>query len=420
MKKYKAGALYYAIFISFFIALVSGFMLLQHWYQHYYNLYVAQGERLDRNIKSALLVALQNPEKFREGDSTKFDIYEDSVDWVNVSKRVWGGYQILQIESKWRVLHRSQIKLVGTEFLPEDVIALYLSDEGKYLSLAGKTEITGNCFLPKLGVRKAYIEGTGFSGNKLIDGEIKNSKESLPSVDPKLIEHNRLSDQAKIAETDSLVEIENLLRSDSLKNSFCNKTVKINSPLWITLENKVISGNVKIISATGISVKRSAVLSDIILYAPKIEIEEGFSGSLQCFATDTLITGDDCIFKYPTLLVINETKIEKPIVMIGENSVVLGDIVVLAKSDKQNISAECSIDSHTIINGSVYCAGKVNLKGTIKGQLFCKGFILRTNSSVYENHLLYAKLNSSLLSPHYAGSMYIPSAKPLKMIKCLQ
>lgn len=417
-KKFKAGALYYAIFISFFIALISGFMLLQHWYQKYYVLYVQQGERLERDLHSALLFVMENPDKFSVNQKTSLDLFEDSLNIVDITKKWWGGYQLIHAENSWRVIHKSKIFLVGTETLPKDAVALYLSDDGKYLSIAGATEIKGNCFLPKLGIRKAYIEGTGYVGDKLVQGITKESKETLPAYNVDFVENNKMANQGEITVNDSLADLQLLLQSRSLTNSFHNKTLKFNTSSWLTLENQKLSGNIKIFSQVGITVKKTAVIKDVILYAPKVEFEEDFSGSLQCFVTDTLLVGEDCIFRFPTLLALNETSIEKPLIEIGETATVLGDVVLMAISDKENVMPECRINEDVIINGTVYCAGKVNHKGTIKGQLFCKGFVLRTHSSVYENHLLNADLNSTLLSPYYSGSLYDSGNQSQKMIQC--
>lgn len=416
---FRAGALYYAIFISFFIALISGFMILQQWYQQYYILYVTQGERLERNLQSAGLISIQNPKLFPVNEEKTIDLFEDSLDMVTVAKRWWGGYQLIESSANWRVINKSKKVLVGIETLPKDVITLYLADDGKYLSIAGKTGIKGNCFIPKLGIRKAYIEGTGYAGSKLIDGIVKNSEETLPEPDQDFISQNKLSEQQKINQTDSIISFEELVKKGAVENSFYNKTLRLNTNAWLTLENTTLKGNIKIFSTTGITVKKTAYLQDIVLYAPKVEFEEEFQGTLQCFATDTLLIGPDCIFKFPTLLALNETTIEKPIVDVGKGTVILGDIVVVAKSESNISLPECTLQEKALVNGSVYCAGKVNLKGSIRGQLFCKGFILRTYSSIYENHLLNAELDGRSLSQYYAGAMFLTSGKLQKTIKCL-
>lgn len=419
MKILKAGALYYAIFVSFFIALISGFMILQQWYQRYYILYVNQGERLERNLHSACLIAIQNPGTFTTSGETKIDLFQDSTDLVTIGKKWWGGYQVLDIKASWRIVEKSKKFMVGTEILAKDVVTLYLADDGKYLSIAGKTGIKGNCYIPKLGIRKAYIEGAGYNGNKLIDGTIKESGETLPDPNSEFIKQNLFSEQLKISSTDSLIDWETLTRERSIEISFYNKTLRINSKNWLTLENIDLKGNIKIFSASGITIKNSASLQDIIIYAPKIVFNDDFKGALQCFVSDTLQIGSDCIFKFPTVLALTKTNIEKPFLEIGKGSLILGDIIAIGNADKENVSLECILQDDSVIHGTVYCNGRVNMKGSIRGQLFCKGFILKTYSSIYENHLMNAKLDGTSLSQYYAGSMHLSGEKLQKTIKCL-
>jgi cytoskeletal protein CcmA (bactofilin family) len=420
MKRIKAGALYYAIFISFFIALITGFMVLQQWYQKYYLMYVSQGERLERNIQSAFLVSIQHPELFTKNPTTEIDLFNDSLDMVRMRKSWWGGYQLLHADATWRVVRKTGIAMIGIEVLSNDAITLYLADEGKYLSLAGNTKISGTCYLPKLGLRKAYIEGSGYYGDKLVDGTIKDSKTSLPQTDTAFINQNRLSLQSLINDADSLMELVYFLKQTSIHNSFYNKTIKVATSSWLTIADQELTGNIKIMSTQGITIKSSSSIRDVIFYAPKIEIEKNFTGNLQCFVTDTLLIGEGCILKYPSLLALNETQIKKPNIDIRGNTIILGDITLIAKTDSTNVLPECSISENVVINGSLYCAGKVNLRGTIKGQLFCKGFLLKTPSSIYENHLLNATLNSGDISPYYSGSLFLTGDKLNKMIKCLE
>ncbi|NJK96559.1 MAG: hypothetical protein HC905_18030 [Bacteroidales bacterium] len=121
---------------------------------------------MEKNLNSALNITLQMPEILQVDTAQYLDLYQDSTDMVAISKKRWGGYLIIKTMARWRVIEKSKHTLCGAEILPKDAVALYLADEGKYLSIAGNTMIKGNVYLPKLGVRKGYIEGKGFSGTK--------------------------------------------------------------------------------------------------------------------------------------------------------------------------------------------------------------------------------------------------------------
>ena len=58
------------------------------------------------------------------------------------------------------------------------------------------------------------------------------------------------------------------------------------------ISDKIIRGNIKIISSKGITVNARSDIQDVILYAPRIEIESNFTGTLQLFAKDTIMIGE--------------------------------------------------------------------------------------------------------------------------------
>ena len=72
----KAGALYYAIMIWFIVALLSGFLMLSIWFNHYFSMRLFQSQRLERNVNSALILAKDAPEMTRINQSFTVDLYE--------------------------------------------------------------------------------------------------------------------------------------------------------------------------------------------------------------------------------------------------------------------------------------------------------------------------------------------------------
>jgi len=49
--KLNAGALYYAILVSFLVALMSVFLMLNVWYHHFHTMLLIQNQKLERNVK---------------------------------------------------------------------------------------------------------------------------------------------------------------------------------------------------------------------------------------------------------------------------------------------------------------------------------------------------------------------------------
>ncbi|NJK96560.1 MAG: hypothetical protein HC905_18035 [Bacteroidales bacterium] len=167
-------------------------------------------------------------------------------------------------------------------------------------------------------------------------------------------------------------------------------------------------------------VRKTAQLDNIILYAPKIEIEDGFTGSLQLFACDTLLVGEKCTLRFPSFIAVMEPTGNRPIIEIKKDTRILGDVVMLSRSESKHIIAECRVGSGTSVSGTIFCEGRLELNGSVSGQIYCKSFLLRTRSSEYENHLLNANIDGRSLSTYYAGSLICKKQGCYKQIETLQ
>jgi cytoskeletal protein CcmA (bactofilin family) len=411
----KAGAMYYAIFISFLISLFSGLLILGVWYHHFHTISLMQSISMERNVKSAMLLALETPEFIPLGQSKTIDLYNDALSNVKLTKQPWGAYFLLKAETVWRHLNYTRISMCGNDVSYDEPIALYLTDKGRYFSLSGSTVLKGTCYIPKLGVRGTYIEGMSFLGKKLVQGTIKQSKPELPALNTLTLSTIADCFQSSILPGDSLGNVAQLIKSDSIINSFYRKTLVFYSDRWITLSGKYVQGNIKIISKKGISIENSAKINDVLFFAPKIDVGTNLKGNFQLFATDTIRINDGVTLQYPSTVVLLENGCKKPLIQIGKNSTILGDIVLQSKSSSK--LAECTIDEKTDIQGKVYCTGNIELKGNINGSIYCNGFILRTSTSIYENTLLNSSIDITSLSKYYAGSVLYFDSPHYKQVK---
>jgi hypothetical protein len=415
----KAGALYYAIFISFLVALLGGFFIMNVWLHHAHTLVILNGQRLQRNVSSALLLAQETPGLVPENSSLEVDLFKDGNDKVIIRKTLWGGYCLLMAEAQARFVKKSAIELCGKDVFENEKTALYLADIGQCLSLSGKTIIKGDCYLPKSGVRSTYIEGTSFSGSRMTVGNVKNSKKQLPSVNNFMIKSNLQYFNGQGSVSDSLADINLLLKNDTLKRSFYKNTLLLSSSKWITLSNKVLRGNIRIVSSKGVTITKSVQTNDIIVYAPKIEIEKGFSGSVQLFATDTILINDGVRLLFPSFLAVPETQNTRAFISIGKGCDILGDILLTTKDGIKNSRLECLVSTGSVITGRVYCEGRLELRGEADGTVYTNGFILRTPGSIYENQLLDATINFDALPVFYSGSLINEGIERYKIVKWL-
>lgn len=413
----KAGALYYAIFIAFVIALACVVMMMNSQLHQFIVTQYAQSAKLERNIQSAFVLLNEDPSLVNMNATKDIQLYDNNEDFVTIEKRRWGVFNRVKISALWKNREQSKIGLIGNDLSKSNHVALYLADKERYLSVSGRSLLKGNCFLPSLGIRRAYIEGKSFMGVNLVEGKMEKSDKNLPELDMKPIEEEVAYIVQNYGTLDSAVHAGVMAGTEEIKHSFYQKTLNFFSPDWIYLNNLRLMGNIRIISAKGIIVNSSNILNNIIMVAPKVEIKDGFSGSIQVFATDTLIVGRKCSFLSPSALVMLSTQ-GKPRMIIGEGARLKGDIVIARKEGDQ-VKPELQLFKGIKVEGQIYADGMVELRGAISGSLYCNGFVLRTPNATYENHLLDVVIDYSSLSTHYAGMVVFPMKLKTKTLQWL-
>ncbi|PCI94571.1 MAG: hypothetical protein COB15_13700 [Flavobacteriales bacterium] len=417
----KAGALLYAMFLIIVIALISSSFILVNYYNSAYVIQTLKQEQLYRDTSSGINYGLSFHQEIPINSKIEVDLFNDEEHKVSIEKKYWGAFYILSSEAKWRNKSASKSALIGANINEGEEIALYLADQNKPLSLTGRTQITGNCYLPKAGVKRAYIEGKSFVGNKLINGTKYNSNKTLPPINKELINENLKNFFPKESINDSLMDYELFLDQDSIINSFQNKTLVLYSPLTINLSKKVIEGNIIIKSDKQIVVNKSAIITNAILYSKGIVIQKGVKGTMQIFAQDSVIIEDNCQLHYPSVIALigqGSSTIARKLI-VGEKVLVKGSVFLHNENFDRKNQAIVSIGKETEITGQVYSSELLELKGGIIGGVFCKKLILKTPSSVYENHLMDAVINRDELSENFVGVPLTETIKNQRIIKWL-
>ena len=231
----------------------------------------------------------------------------------------------------------------------------------------------------------------------MFDGTTSSSEKQLPLLSEDVASYHQNLEQIP----KNVLPISDGIIKDSFFVSFADtaKLLHHHNPVIIS-NNAWLAGKVIVSSDISITVKKDAWLNDVILQAPQVVFESGFTGSAQVFATDSILVQPQVSLKYPSALVldnISETA-TKAYIHIADHSKVSGAVLVPKSSFKIN-GAVLYIEPKGQIEGMVYVAGKVSLKGKIAGSLYCQGFYLRTASSVYENYLLDATIDITALHP---------------------
>ena len=386
--KVNSSAIQFALILSVIIALLLGGLILfsgvnknlqtQFKIQEQVMLNATSGIEYGKAFSNEL--SLNSPQFIR--------LYDEGVDSVEITKKNWGAYLVFLSKGHHKNYEFQKIAMVGqqTKGITE---SLYLADLGNPLSVCGKTRLSGKCAIPKRGIKRAYIAGQNYIGNRLVYGTSTVSESQLPSINKSILSQ---------INTPFLVEQLAWEQKDSIVNSFSNDPVYYYENGPINLSNIFVKGQVIIESADSIFVSKSAELDNVILRSPVVHFEQGFIGQVQVFSDYKIRLENDVILKYPSVLGLIELapKAEVSGIEIGENSKVLGSVFLTSEKPDFRKEIRLDIQKGAAIFGLAYCNGKTQVKGKINGHLFTKKFYLKTASSSYENHLLNAEIYNDL------------------------
>ncbi len=417
--KVKGGALYLAIFISFIITLLTGFYILHNYYNRCFLDIVDQRQQFQDNANSGLTLLLNEYQDFRGKKRITLDLYGQGNDMVSLSTKSWGAYHICVSTAGNENYSFSRGALIGARIDSIDKVGLYLADQGGYLSVCGNTYLSGSTYLPALGIRKAIIEGQSFQREKITENPPMVSESRLPPIPESLFKENYQYLLGHPEKEDSIIEFEKVAGMDTIVNSFKQNTLVLFSKTDIILNKIVLKGNIRILSPASILITSLARPDGIILYAKNIYIASGLSGNLQAFAKDTLWVGKDCRLDFPSVVAVMDSSTRSKYLHLMTGTRIEGMVLL----DQQGLIFEKSlleIDNGVEITGQVWWKGLVQMKGTIRGSLYCQSFVLKTESVFYDNHLFSAVISGDEMPLNYLGLSFRNTSPVNGVIRWIQ
>ncbi|MEN0052361.1 MAG: hypothetical protein AAGC65_01765 [Mucilaginibacter sp.] len=417
----KASALYIVIIIALVIALLCSALILSAYFYKVEYQQKFRHDRLAHNLRSGVNILLSDQDNsyLRAQPISLFDNEQDSV---SLQKYPWGIFDIgivkafIQRDTLYEVFSMAN-RIDSTKWS-----ALYLIDEDRPLSLSGNTTIRGEAYLPKAGVKTAYVDNHSYTGNeKLVQGKIRNSERTLP-----LLSEPRLQILAKLKNGGLRTSLP-LPETQRVGRSFrvSPLIVKLGKQA-VSLQDLQLSGNVIIYSDTTLVIEGSAVLRNVLVFAPGIVVREGFHGNCQLFATDSISIAPNCRLEYPSCAgVLRDTSAvigfpEK--ISIGENSALEG-LVFSYEKTKGKLPPVISLGKSSRITGQVYSQGILSLKDQvlIQGNVMTSRFLYQNNFTAYENYLIGVTFDAPALSPYFLISPMSPvSANGQKILQWLE
>jgi hypothetical protein len=410
----KAASLFYATVISLIIAIISSSLLLFSFFNNQEKLIYSNQERIYRNVISGIRLIMASDTLLSEDQKSIIDLFGNKADSVALQSIAWGGFKVaLSIAySGNKKCNKAAIYGIVPDTINKS--ALYLVDNGKPLTLCGKTFIKGTCYLPKAGIKRGYIEGKNFEGDELVYGLIKQSNKALPVVSKKIIERLKSVYTKKGFQDDSVINYTGGISNDSLTNSFFSKTIAIYSHDKIIINSgEFCSGNIIIHSDTEIEVEQHCKMQDIILTAPIVKIKDSFTGNIQVFASDSICIGAKCVLQYPSLLTILKEKINNSnsVIKMEPGSSISGNIFAYNGMQSTQTQVLVCINEKDTVIGSIYSNGNVDLKGLVYGNITCNQIMLKTTNSEYEGYLMDATIDCTKLSKYFVYADLLPAKK---------
>jgi len=387
----RAGVLQLTLGISVIISVLCASMILLVYYTRLEFLQQDIDLKLRNNSISGIYYMMSLEDVATPFNEAKtIDLFGDETDSVSLIRKPWGVFEMVSSTAVQGRHHASQAAMVG--YVPNETgkSVLYIPDNNAPVYLAGDVLLKGTVYASARKFSSGYIDGRGYKRDRFVQGDLRKSASHMPTLDTTLlteiksIMRNRQS-AYRTASKDRLPVNEQL--------SFCSsETLHYFSSQSIDLIDS-LQGNLIIQSAIKIRVTAEARLSDVILVAPDIDIDKGFSGSVQCFAERSITVGAESTLKFPSALVLLGQERDSTIV-IQRDAVVHGYVIIPGYGKVLGSRGTFKVDEKAIFHGMAYVNGASDIQGKLYGHLTTRTTQVKVGSTIYGNYILNGEINA--------------------------
>lgn len=411
----RANSLFLVIVLALGAAVICSSFLLLAYYHRLSFLESQINKQLILNLESGIsyTLAADVPNE----SELEIDLYESGADPVIIKAGIWGTFKRYTVTAKKGKNAISRSFLAGHKPAGKTASALYLADHNRKLIVSGKTILKGDCYLPQAGIDRDFVLGKNFAFRELMQGKRLQSSSGLPELNSEIVQsvsnllnHNFPDDALLFRE----------LPDTAVIQSFADSTIVFLFSHHVFLSGS-LQGNIIIASEKGITVNDNAILKDVLLAAPFIEFNSGFSGALQAFAKDSILVQENCKLYFPSVLgVVSDKTPAYSKIKLEKNAMVTGSAFTCNSTNGYSVSGTeiIEIGTNSTVTGMVYAHNNLELKGRILGHATCNRFWLK-GSHTYSNVLVDAEIDYTELPDEFVGSALLEAEKKNRLLKWL-
>jgi hypothetical protein len=308
--------------------------------------------------------------------------------------------------------------LIGCKVEGKFKNVLNLGGQDYPLMLAGKTKIVGDVLVSSAGVLPGRFKGQGFSGEKLVDGEIIQSPvKRLPDYDQSIINNYLENFRGRPFENGTVYSTTFMLSDDNISEINSDSILLYESDLVINLEKETldltgkslrvegqlrISGDSKIMgygaieTENDISVEGNSIIKDVVLISKKDALfkdESKFAGQLISFGRTEFAEQASTANNATLVNVGDKNDNDRCIYLSGYGEIeatIISDIQSkdISRPGESAISKNIELSGNCHFRGAIYNTGYSQISGSIKGSLSTNYLYLYDAPTVYIDWLV--------------------------------
>ncbi|MCI4668085.1 MAG: hypothetical protein MRZ79_07980 [Bacteroidia bacterium] len=394
------SSMMYTLMILLIVGSMLGMLVMVNGLQGHYESQVMDQVWARHNLESGINRYLS--QDFQAGQEIYLPLFkEQGPDSIHLKTESWGMFGLILAEGIYGKTKESQPCLVGQQLFSQDVYSLWLEDLDNPLNLAGNIELEGKLYLPKAGLKPAFLNGKAYQGKTAWPG-IHESRSIRPQFNWQ--KWNEIRGQLLEIRTWQLEEGGYKISSLNIKQDWTKEKHLIQSAASILLDDIRLEGKC-LIQANEVILGPNAHLKNSLIFTRKLKILEGFQGSFQAFVLEDIELENSVQLNYPSVLALLPDSNKACRFDIGENFTIEGQLIlsrdVFRSLDQREDYFQIGQGSH--IWGSIFSSQSLDFKGNMHGSLVAQQLVHLQEGRIYRNFLVDASININELSRDFVG-----------------